>query len=132
METKPKIDLISLPVERAGNFLYALCQPDGEEQEMNAFSASVQNDNRYCTRLSEADIEVVSRLLAASWNSYQRNCLHPLEAAEGDLLGEALRLLREVVKQYENVRAAENYPTTESRTTKEAKEFLAQTKLSAP
>lgn len=30
------------------------------------------------------------KLLAASWNSYQRNCVDPLEAAEGDLLGEAL------------------------------------------
>lgn len=35
--------------------------------------------------------------LAASWNSYQRNCPHPLEAAEGDLLGEALAKIRDSV-----------------------------------
>jgi len=36
--------------------------------------------------------------------------------------------LREVVKQYENVRAAEGYPTAQSESTKRAKELLDSSK----
>lgn len=41
--------------------------------------------------------EANARLFVAAWNSYAAHCADPLAAAEGDLLGEALAALKELV-----------------------------------